>query len=149
MDACDIVPSVSIVYRRVAVGSRECAWELVADGIVQHPLHEMTNEGAMITASIEEIKKLPGRRPDPDLAQTQDSLDHLAADGIEYACDRIFDDQASEVATSQGLIIALPYSVDLNEVPAMVIRPQSAHGLRQSVCDTFCGLRRDRNRHAY
>jgi hypothetical protein len=149
MDACDIVPSVSTVYPRVAVGCRECAWELVSDGIVQHHSHEITNEGAMITGSIEEIKKFPGRRPGPDLVQTQDSLDHLAADRIEYACDWIFDDQASEVATSQGLIIALPYSVDLNDVPAMVIHPQSARGLRQSVCDTFYGQRRDRNRHAY
>lgn len=147
MDARNIVPSVSInsavcnSYPQVATACLRSAWEFVGHGTVQRPVHETVDEAAMIRQSMDELKAFTGRRPrgwaSPGLAQTEDSLDHLAAAGIEYACDWIFDDQPCELATRHGTIVALPYSVDLNDVPAMVIHRQSAQSFRQTVCDTF------------
>jgi len=147
MDARNIVPSVSInsavctTYPRVAAACRESAWEFVAHGVIQRPVHETEDEAAMISQAIEELEAFTGRRPrgwaSPGLAQTPDSLDYLAAAGIEYACDWIFDDEPCDLVTKHGTLVALPYSVDLNDVPAMLIRGQSALAFRQTVCDTF------------
>jgi allantoinase len=147
MDAHRIVPSVSINsavcthYPQVASACLEGGWEFVAHGTVQRPVHEVADEAAMIRQTIEEVEAFAGKRPrgwaSPGLAQTQDSLDYLAAAGIEYACDWIFDDQPCELVTKHGTIVALPYSVDLNDVPAMVVHRHSAQTFRQNVCDTF------------
>jgi peptidoglycan/xylan/chitin deacetylase (PgdA/CDA1 family) len=147
MDVRNIVPSVSInaavctVYPQVAAACLEGGWEFVAHGIIQRPIHEIADEAAMIRQTIRELEAFAGRRPrgwaSPGLAQTRDSLDHLAAAGIEYACDWIFDDQPCKLVTKHGTIVALPYSVDLNDVPAMVVHRQSAQTFRNNVCDAF------------
>ncbi len=147
LDAHKIVPSVSInsavcsTYPRVATACRDAKWEFVGHGVVQRSIHEITDEAAMIVEAIQEIERFTGRRPrgwaSPGLAQTQDSLDHLAGAGIEYACDWVFDDQPCDLLTKHGTIVALPYSVDLNDVPAMGLHRQSVQTFRQSICDTF------------
>ena len=158
MDARNIVPSVSInsavctSYPRVAAACLESAWEFVAHGIIQRPVHEIEDEAVMIKQAIAELEAFTGRRPrgwaSPGIAQTKDSLDYLTAAGIEYACDWIFDDEPCELVTKHGTLVALPYSVDLNDVPAMVIRAQSAAAFRQSICDTFDRLYAEGSRSA-
>jgi allantoinase len=158
MDARNIVPSVSInsavctTYPRVAAACRESAWEFVAHGVVQRPVHEIVDEGAMIRQAIQELEAYAGRRPrgwaSPGLIQTQETLEHLAEAGVEYACDWIFDDEPCELTTKHGTIVALPYSVDLNDVPAIVIQRQSIQTFRQSICDTFDRLYAEGSRSA-
>jgi allantoinase len=142
-----IVPSVSInsavcaTYPGVAAACLDGGWEFVAHGTIQRPVHEIADEATMVKGAIEELAAFTGRRPrgwaSPGLVQTPDTLDYLAAEGIEYACDWIFDDQPCELATKHGTMVALPYSVDLNDVPAMVIHRQSTQTFRQNICDTF------------
>jgi allantoinase len=52
-------------------------------------------------------------------------------------CDWVFDDQPVGLQTSHGNVLAIPYSVDLNDVPAMAIHRQSPRQYRQSICDAF------------
>ncbi len=147
-DSHGIKPSVSInsavctAYPKVAAAARDAGWEFVGHGVVQRPVAEVTDESAMIAQCMREISAFTGRKvrgwASPGIAQAADSLDRLAAAGIEYACDWVFDDQPFELATKSGRsILAIPYSVDLNDVPAIAIGRQSADEFRQNICDAF------------
>lgn len=147
-DAYDIKPSVSInsavctAYPQVAEACRDSGWEFVGHGVVQRPVAEISDEAAMIAQAIRELTAFTGRKvrgwASPGLAQSVDSIDHLAAAGIEYACDWVFDDQPIELATSTGrTVLAIPYTVDLNDVPAIAIARRTADEFRQTICDAF------------
>lgn len=153
LDGHGIKPSVSInsavcsAYPRIAEACRDSGWEFVGHGVVQRPVSEITDEPAMIAQSIKELEQFTGKKTrgwaSPGIAQSKESLDYLAAAGIEYACDWVFDDQPVELETSHGNVLAIPYSVDLNDVPAMAIHRQSPQQYQQSICDAFDQLYAD------
>ena len=142
-----IVPSVSInstvceSHPHVASVCRDAGWEFIAHGVTQRPAHEAVDEAAMIVESIEAITRFTGRRPrgwaSPGLVQTEATLDHLTAAGLEYVCDFVLDDQPCEIQTKHGPIVGLPYSVDFNDVPAIVVQRQTPDEFRRSICDAF------------
>lgn len=146
-DAAGIVPSASInssvctTYAPVAEACRDAGWEFVAHGVTQRPAGEVTDEAAMIRQCVEEIAAFTGKRPrgwaSPGLSQTPETVDHLTAAGLEYACDWVFDDQPVEIATRNGPLVAIPYTVDLNDVPTIALAKQPVQAFKQSICDSF------------
>ncbi len=72
------------------------------------------------------------------LQQTWDTLDLLAAEGVEYVADWCNDDQPYEMNLDDGRsIIAMPYTQQLNDKSAIERRFVSADGFRQMICDSF------------
>jgi peptidoglycan/xylan/chitin deacetylase (PgdA/CDA1 family) len=148
-----ITPSISInsavctTYPEVADACRHARWEFVAHGVTQRPVNEITDEPAMIRQCLDEIEAFTGRRPrgwaSPGLAQTKDTVDHLTAEGIEYACDWVLDDQPFDIETKNGTLVGLPYTVDLNDVPAIAVLRQPIQQYKQSICDAFDRLYMD------
>jgi allantoinase len=146
-DAQGIAPSVSInsavctTYPEVAEACRDAGWEFVAHGVMQRPVSEIDDEPAMIAQCMREIEAFTGRKPrgwaSPGIAQTRDSVDHLAGAGLEYACDWVLDDQPFEIETRHGPLTGLPYTVDLNDVPTLVVAKQPIQTFRQAICDAF------------
>ena len=65
----------------------------------------------------------------PGLTETDHTLDILAEEGIEYICDWVMDDQPVEMKTTAGPVIAVPYSVELNDIAIMVIQHHEARVL--------------------
>lgn len=146
-DRAGIVPSASInsavctTYPAVAEACRDSGWEFIGHGITQRPAHEISDELGMIRQSMAEIEAFTGKRPrgwaSPGISQTKDTIDNLAAAGLEYACDWVFDDQPVPLKTAHGTLVAVPYTVELNDVPTMVIAKQPIQVFRQSICDAF------------
>ncbi len=146
-DRAGIVPSASInsavcrAYPEVAEACRDGGWEFIAHGLMQRPLHEIDDELAMMRQCVAEIEAFTGKRPrgwaSPGISQTQQTVDNLTAAGLQYACDWVFDDQPVEIATANGPLIALPYTVDLNDVPSIAIARQPIQVFKQSICDAF------------
>jgi allantoinase len=52
------------------------------------------------------------------VAETWNTLDHLAEAGIRYVCDWVNDDQPYLFDIGDPPLVSLPYSVQTNDVPA-------------------------------
>ena len=58
----------------------------------------------------------------PGLSETWETLDLLAEEGIEYVSDWVNDDQPYEIKTTAGPLVSVPYTLELNDIPMMLIQ---------------------------
>lgn len=79
-------------------------------------------EGAVIAATLDRIEKQTGKRPrgwlGSGLQETWNSLEHLAAAGVQYVADWVNDDQPYRMDAGGKTMISVPYSLELNDKPA-------------------------------
>ena len=122
--------SVCTAYPRVASAARDAGWEFMAHGFHQVPIHRVPDQPTMIARAVEDIGAFTGSAPrgwlGPGLTETLDTPDHLRAAGIEYIGDFVVDDRPCRVATAHGPLVALPYSVELNDIPLLAIQHHRA-----------------------
>src|SRR3546814_12274849 len=82
-----------------------------------------------------------GQRPSgwlgPYLAQTPVTLDLLKEAGYDYVMDWPADDQPFWMRTRSGPLLSVPYSIELNDSPAMVFRQQSARSFEDLIVAQF------------
>ena len=132
LDRLGIRPTLSLngavieTYPRVARAGLEAGWEFMAHSFVQVPMHLLEDERAAIRRTVETLRAFTGRTPrgwmGPGLTETEHTLDHLAAEGIEYVADWVLDDQPCALRTASGPLYAIPYSVELNDIPIMLLQ---------------------------
>lgn len=122
--------SVCTTYPRVAGAARDAAWDFMGHGVSQTPMHKLTDQRAAIAAAVAEIKAFTGRAPrgwlGPGLTETAETVDLLKEAGLDYVGDWVVDEQPCEIATRSGPIVALPYTVELNDIPMMMIQHHRA-----------------------
>jgi peptidoglycan/xylan/chitin deacetylase (PgdA/CDA1 family) len=99
-------------------------------------------EKNIIRRTLDTIGQASGRRPtgwlSSGLQQTWDTLDLLAAEGVEYQGDWCNDDQPYVMNLAGGRsIVAMPYTQQLNDKSAIERRFVSADGFAQMICDQF------------
>ena len=136
--------SVCDVYPRVARAAHEAGWEFMGHSYIQKPMHLLDDQRAAIRQTVEAITRVSGARPrgwlGPGLTETFDTVDHLAAEGFEYVADWVMDDQPQEIRTASGSMVTLPYSVELNDIPMMMIQHHAARELYDRTMDQFARL---------
>ncbi|MCD2513010.1 polysaccharide deacetylase family protein [Comamonas endophytica] len=147
LDKLGIVPTLSINgavclnYPRVAEAARDAGWEFMGHGFEQMPVHKVEDQAAMIRRTVDTIRDFTGKAPvgwlGPGLTQTLDSVDLLHAAGIRYIGDWVLDDQPVPLRTQTGEMVAMPYSVELNDIPMMAVQHHRADELLRRVTDTF------------
>jgi peptidoglycan/xylan/chitin deacetylase (PgdA/CDA1 family) len=99
-------------------------------------------EANIIRRTLDTIAQASGRRPtgwlSSGLQQTWDTLDLLAAEGVEYQGDWCIDDQPVTMTLDNGRsIIAMPYTQQLNDKSSIERRFVSGDGFCQMICDSF------------
>jgi peptidoglycan/xylan/chitin deacetylase (PgdA/CDA1 family) len=108
------------VYRSACRAANDAGWDFIGHGFVQRPMHKVDDQAAAIQETIDAIRDLTGKPPrgweSPGLTETVETLDLLAAAGIEYVCDWCLDDQPVALSTSAGPIVSVPYTVEINDV---------------------------------
>ena len=133
--------SVIETYPRIAQSALEEGWEFMGHGFVQRPMHQLENQRDAIHQTIEAIARFSGRPPrgweSPGLTETFDTIDHLAAEGIEYVADWVLDDQPCEIQTSTGPIVSIPYTVETNDITMMALQHHSSDELLRRATDQF------------
>jgi len=127
----NIVPTLALngsvcrEYPRVCDAALRAGWEFMGHGFVQIPMHNVEDQGASIRATVEAIAEFTGRPPrgweSPGLTETFETVDLLAAEGIEYVADWVLDDQPCRIDTETRAIVSLPYTVEMNDVAMMAI----------------------------
>ena len=107
-------------YPRVASAALEAGFEFMGHGFVQGPMHKLDNQADAIKRAVDTIAKFTGKPPrsweSPGLTETEETLDLLRLNGIEYVADWVIDDLPQDIATPHGTITTIPYSVETNDI---------------------------------
>ncbi len=139
LDHHRIAPTLAIngivpkAYPRVSQAARDAGWEFMVHGYHQTATHLVADQRAMIREAIDSLTEAAGRRPlgwlAPGLTETLETPDLLAEAGIEYCADFVVDDLPCPLRTTHGEILTMPYSVELNDIPMMMIQHHRAEEL--------------------
>jgi len=128
-------------YPRVAEAMRDAGWEFMGHAVKQGAMHTQPDQRAVIRESIDIIREFTGKPPKgwlgPGLTETWETLDLLAEAGIEYVSDWVNDDQPYEIRTAHGPLVSVPYTLELNDIPMMVIQHHESDAWVRRCRDQF------------
>src|SRR5258706_12034965 len=128
-------------YPPVAKAALDAGWEFMGHGLVQRPMHHVKDQRKEIHETIRAIRAFTGKAPrgweSPGLTETFETIDLLAAEGIEYIDDCALDDQPVRIQTASGPIVSVPYTVEMNDIAMMQIQHHPSHEWLRRGTDTF------------
>lgn len=128
-------------YPRVAQACKDARWEFMGHSYQQGPIHKEEDQPAMIKRSLDVLEKFTGKRPlgwlGPGLTETYETPDHLAAAGIRYIGDWVYDEEPTQIRTEHGPLVTLPYSVETNDIAMMAVQNHEAEYWTRKCIDTF------------
>jgi allantoinase len=134
-------------YERVAHAAREAGWEFMGHAWEQMPIHKVDNQAEMSAKSLDVLGRFAGVRPmgwlGPGLTETYETPELLAVAGIQYIGDWVYDDEPTEIRTKHGPFVTLPYSVELNDIPMMLVQHHESGYFTQRCIDSFERLYRE------
>lgn len=118
------------VYPSLAEAVLEAGWEFVGHGWLQRTLKTVDDEEAEIADSLGKMREFSGQPVrawlGPGLGETERSPDLLRKHGIEFLHDWYVDDLPVWMWTAHGPMLAMPYALELNDVPMYAIQHSSS-----------------------
>jgi allantoinase len=137
-------------YPRIIQAGNELDWEWMGHGTSNSMLinrQSEEEERTLIHHVVDTIRESTGNRPrgwlSPALSESYRTLDLLAECGIEYVCNWVNDEQPYPMRVRTGSMISIPYSVEINDIPAFIDLKQSAETFGRMICDQFDVLYED------
>lgn len=128
-------------YPRVAQEAKDLGWEFMGHAYEQGPIHKIEDQRGMINQSMDVIEKFTGTRPvgwlGPGLTQTLETPDILAEAGVKYIGDWVYDDEPTVIRTTNGPLVTLPYTVELNDIPMMIVQHHESDHLYKRFVESF------------
>jgi allantoinase len=132
---------VCLDYERVAQQARDAGWEPMGHAFEQGPMHKVEDQRGMIHKSMDTLEQFWGTRPigwlGPGLTQTLDTPELLAEAGVKYIGDWVYDDEPTVIKTAKGPLVTLPYTVELNDIPMMIVQHHEGQYWLQKCVDAF------------
>jgi len=129
------------IYAEACQAAHDSGWEFMGHGWEQKPSHKVDDQAKAISQTIEAIRKMTGSPPrgweSPGLTENEETIDLLAAAGIEYVADWVIDDQPVYVNTRSGPIATIPYTVEMNDVPMLFTQFQRSDEIFRRGKDQF------------
>jgi allantoinase len=142
-DVCDNYP-------RIIEAGQKLGWEWMGHGKNNSML--MANraedeERQMIREIHTQITKATGQKPrgwlGPALTESHNTLDLLAEVGFDYVGDWVNDEQPYPMRVKSGQMTSIPYSIEINDIPAFLDGKQSPASFGQMIKDQFDVLYED------
>jgi allantoinase len=137
-------------YPRIIEAGNKLGWEWMGHGtnnstmINKQPEDE---ERALIKQIVDTIAKATGKKPrgwlGPALTESHRTLDILAENGIDYVGDWVNDEQPYPMRVKSGQMFSLPYSIEINDIPAFLEMKRTGEDFARMICDQFDGLYED------
>jgi len=128
-------------YPRVAEEAKNNGWEFMGHAYDQMPIHKSDDQAAMINRSMDIIERFTGMRPvgwlGPGLTQTLETPELLVKAGVKYIGDWVYDDEPTFIRTAEGPLVTLPYTVELNDIPMMLVQHHESDYLFKRTIDAF------------
>jgi peptidoglycan/xylan/chitin deacetylase (PgdA/CDA1 family) len=145
--AAAINASVIDMYPSLAAAIRDAGWELMGHCWIQRTLQNEVDEAAVIGACVERLSDFTGRRTrgwlGAGLHETVHTPEHLKASGLDYVSDWVLDDLPCWLPTARGPLIAMPYTLELNDAVIYAIEKQSSDEIARRIGDTVAVLERE------
>jgi peptidoglycan/xylan/chitin deacetylase (PgdA/CDA1 family) len=142
-DVCDHYP-------RIIEAGNQLRWEWMGHGtnnstLLGHQPEE--EERAMLESAIDTIERSTGKRPrgwlSPALSESHRTLDLLAACGVDYVANWVNDEQPYPMRVTSGTMLSIPYTIELNDIPAFLDLKQDGSTFSRMICDQFDVLYED------
>lgn len=137
-------------YPRIIEAGNELGWEWMGHGLSNSLLHNAQSEAEereLIAKIVGMIESSTGAQPKgwlgPALTESFSTPDILADNGIEYLCDWCNDEQPYPMKVKTGSLISVPYSIEVNDIPAFLDKGMSGDQFYQMIVDQFDGLYED------
>jgi allantoinase len=137
-------------YPRIIEAGKQLGWEWLGHGESNSVLINQqaeAEERALIEKVVRTITKSIGTAPrgwlSPALSETVRTLDILAENGIEYVGNWVNDEQPYPIRVKSGAMYSIPYSIEMNDIPAFIGLHQSPETFGQMICDQFDVLYED------
>lgn len=128
VDAC-INADVIDVYPGVAARALELGWEFQGHGIHQKAMPEASEEELVLSA-LDKLQAFTGYRPKgwigPGLKESNQTVEILKRSGVVYTCDWVVDDLPTWIHTDEGLLVAVPYTLELNDSVIFAVEKHSS-----------------------
>jgi len=133
--------SICNSYPLIVEKSLESGWEIFGHSFTQRALPLEKDERETIRRTIQTIKETTGKAPrgwmGPGLAETFDTPDILAEEGIEYVCDWVNDDQPYPMKVKKGTLISIPYTMEINDIPIYLVQNHRSPEIFERSRDQF------------
>lgn len=131
-------------YPLIIEEGKKRGWEFLGHGTTNSILLtglSDAEEREIISTTLDVIERSAGKRPlgwlGPALQESFNTPDVLAEQGVRYLCDWCCDDQPFPMNVKKGSLISLPYSVDLNDIPAFIGQKMTAPQFYEMIKDQF------------
>lgn len=144
---CTINAGVVETYPRLAQAILEAGWELIGHGLHQKALTGEASEADLIEQALTILRDFGGRPVEgwlgPGLRETLETPDILKAKGVRYVSDWVLDDVPCWMGTRHGPLIAMPYTLEINDSPLHAIQAQPSDEMLQRTRRTVAVLARE------
>lgn len=128
-------------YPRIVEAALKKDWEIMGHGFVQGPMHKLENQSEAIQMTVDTIKRFTGKAPvgweSPGLTENDQTLDCLSQSGIEYVADWVLDDQPVWLQAQPKPVLSVPYTVELNDIPMMLLQQNRSEEMLLRGIDQF------------
>ncbi len=128
-------------YPRIVESALKKEWEIMGHGFVQGPMHKLENQQEAIQTTVDTIKRFSGKAPvgweSPGLTEDDHTLDCLSQAGIEYVADWVLDDQPVWLHAQPKPVLSVPYTVELNDIPMMLLQQNRSEEMLLRGIDQF------------
>ena len=137
-------------YPRIVEAGNDLGWEWMAHGSTNSVLfndQSEEEERGIIRDIVSTISDSTGAAPkgwlSPALSESFNTPDILAENGIEYVCNWVNDEQPYAMNVRTGSLISVPYSIEINDIPAFLDRGLGAEEFYRMIVDQFDVLYED------
>lgn len=132
--------SVIDAYPACAEAMLDAGWEFIGHGVHQRSIQETGDEAAIIQLALDKIARFTGKRPrgwlGPGLRETFDTPDLLKAAGVDFVFDWVLDDLPCWMTTKHGPLLAMPYTLELNDSVIYAVERHSSSEIYRRLVDT-------------
>ena len=120
-------------------------WEIIAHGVDMGHLHHgglaKDAEAKQVGEAVATLRRLSGQAVtgwlSPGKSESENTLDLVAAEGIEYVCDWVNDDLPYPLRTAHGTIHAMPHSFEIDDAQMLVHLHHTEDQFADQVRDQF------------
>jgi peptidoglycan/xylan/chitin deacetylase (PgdA/CDA1 family) len=135
------------VYPSAAERAASALWDFVGHSWFQRSLKEVEDEEAEVRRSLARLEALTGKRVrgwfGAGGGETPRTPEVLKRCGIEFTHDWLLDDLPCWMTTTEGPLLCLPYTWEINDVPMWAVQGQSSDELLKRLAATLAVIERE------
>jgi peptidoglycan/xylan/chitin deacetylase (PgdA/CDA1 family) len=136
--------AVAEAHPRALEEMKKRGWEFMGHGITNSENLAGLNlekERELIQTVLKTIEQATGQKPrgwlGSGLAETYNTLDILAEEGVIYCGDWNNDDQPYPMKVKQGRMFSIPYCMEINDIPLFIRKGYTGEQYFRSLVDQF------------